>query len=254
MNLAAKNNLPWRIEQICFHAWPALKEITCDGWLLRFSDGLTRRANSANPLSEEIEAPDSLIGVCEAHYRSHTLPTIFRLPSIIDPSVQECLEKRGYTKEGESLVRYAGMDGPHAKADADVKISQQPDAEWFAAMSCLQNYSGDKSKVYEKIVRLISVPAAYAALNEQGRAASLAYGAVHGRLLCVESVVTGEPFRGNGYARRILSALVAWAKEAGAEGVCLQVQADNNPAKALYNGFGLKELYRYHYQREPVLR
>lgn len=254
MNLAAKNDLPWRIEQTCFNAWPALKEITCNGWLLRFADGLSRRANSANPLSEEIEAPDGLIGVCEAHYRGHKLPTIFRVPSIIDPSIQDRLEKRGYTKEGESLVLYSGIGGLHVKADADVKISSQPVVDWLAAMSRWQKHSEDNRQTYEKIVRLITVPVAYASVSEQEQVVSLAYGVVHGKLLCVESVITGEPFRGKGYSRRVLAALVDWARSAGAEGVCIQVQVENNPAVALYTKFGLKELYRYHYRREPVAR
>jgi len=70
-------------------------------------------------------------------------------------------------------------------------------------------------------------------------------------LLCVESVVTDVTVRRRGYARRMLSALIGWARTAGAEGVCLQVEADNQPAISLYRSLGLAELYRYHYRREP---
>jgi ribosomal protein S18 acetylase RimI-like enzyme len=46
--------------------------------------------------------------------------------------------------------------------------------------------------------------------------------------------------------------LAAWAKDQGAEGACLEVEAHNTPALALYDGVGLKtDLYRYHYRREP---
>ena len=45
--------LPWRIEETCFNAFPSLKQVMHGGWLMRFSEGLSRRANSVNPLGGE---------------------------------------------------------------------------------------------------------------------------------------------------------------------------------------------------------
>jgi ribosomal protein S18 acetylase RimI-like enzyme len=82
--------------------------------------------------------------------------------------------------------------------------------------------------------------------------AALAYGAVSEGLLCYESVVADRRRRRQGFARRIVSSLAAWGKEHGIEGVCLDVEATNLGALALYQGAGLKtELYRYHYRRQP---
>ena len=53
---------PWRIEETCFNAFPSLKQVILDGWLLRFSKGVSRRANSANPLHPDHAAPESVIG------------------------------------------------------------------------------------------------------------------------------------------------------------------------------------------------
>src|SRR5437763_4235780 len=101
---------------------------------------------------------------------------------------------------------------------------------------------------YRRIVRAVAVPAVLAALRIDGRIAALAYGAVTDRLLCYESVVTDPRRRRQGLARRIVAALAAWASEQGAEGACLQVVADNTPALALYEAFGLTtELYTYRY-------
>src|SRR5689334_5442082 len=93
--------LEWRVEETCLNAWPALREALLDGWLLRFSEGLTRRANSANP-SYPVVRTD--LGGCEALYQRHGLPTIFRVLSLLDSSVDRELAAAGYTSEGESCV------------------------------------------------------------------------------------------------------------------------------------------------------
>ena len=69
-------SLTWRVEETCLNAWPALRQVWFDGWVLRFSDGLTRRANSANPLQADYDRIDALIPACEALYRRQLLQAI----------------------------------------------------------------------------------------------------------------------------------------------------------------------------------
>src|SRR5271165_4691475 len=89
--------LAWRVEETCLNAWPALRQVLLDGWVLRFSEGLTRRANSVNPLRADHRGVDALIPACEALYRRRLLPTIFRLPSIIGPALDRRLDALGYS-------------------------------------------------------------------------------------------------------------------------------------------------------------
>ena len=244
--------LGWRVEETCLNAWPALRAVLLGGWVLRFSEGLTRRANSANPLRGARERGGALIAACESLYQRQRLPTIFRLPSIIDPGLDRRLEALGYGREGESCVRYGEMAGVESASDAGVVLLSRPTSVWFAAMAALQNHTTEQSRIYRRIVEAIAVPAAFAALPVDGEFAALAYGAIHNRLLCYESVITDPHRLRRGYARRIIAHLAAWAKEEGAEGACLQVEARNAPALALYDAIGLKrELYRYHYRRAP---
>src|SRR5436190_19733415 len=102
--------LCWRIEETCFNAFPSLKQVLFGNWLLRFSAGLSRRANSANPLRPECSDIAAAIMAAEALYRAHGLPTIFRVPSIVDPALDHEPAGRGYTSEGESCVLYGGID------------------------------------------------------------------------------------------------------------------------------------------------
>jgi ribosomal protein S18 acetylase RimI-like enzyme len=241
--------LKWRVEEACRNAWPALREVLLDGWLLRFSEGLTRRANSANPLRPVVQA--DLAG-CEMLYRRLGLPTIFRVTTLVDSPVDQQLAGAGYTREGESCVLYGLLDGIEAARDKDVGLVSNPTPKWFTAMAALQNHSPQQAMTYRRVLGQIAVPAAFAALSVEGEIAALAYGAVHNGLLCFESVITGSRWRRRGYSRRVLGSLAAWARENGAEGACLETEASNSTALALYDAIGLRsELYRYHYRREP---
>ena len=248
-------DLPWRIEETCFNAFPSLKQVFLGDFLLRFSDGLSRRANSANPLCADPSGLSSAIDTVEQLYRAQSLPTIFRVPSIADPTLDRELGARGYTGEGESCVLYAPMPELAAAADPGVQLLTTPGPEWLAAMAALQGHTAEQSTIYRRIVGAIAIPSRFALLAIDGAPAALAYGVLHQDLLCYESVITDPQRRRQGLARRIIAALAAWAGEAGADGACLQVEAGNAPARALYDRFGLStELYRYRYRREPPAR
>ena len=241
--------LEWQVDETCLNAWPALREVLLDGWLLRFSNGLTRRANSANPL---LPVGHADIAASEALYRRLGLPAIFRVLTLIEQSVDERLAAAGYTSEGESCVLYGAIGEIETARDPEVRLLSQATPEWLAAMAALQQHTQQQAEIYRGIVSQIAIPTAFAALSADGGVVALAYGAIHNGLLCYESVITDSRGRRQGYGRRIITALAAWAKEGGAHGACLEVEADNTPARALYDAIGVKrELYRYHYRREP---
>jgi len=244
--------LAWRVEAVCFNAFPSLKQAILDGWLLRFSKGVSRRANSANPLTREFAPPHAVVEQIEAVYRRQGQPTIFRVPSLLAAALDEPLTERGYGREGETCVLHGAMDGVTATPDPAVELSAEPSPEWLAVMSEFQGHTEAHRAVYRRIVGAVAVPAAFAGLRIDGRLVALAYGAVSDGLLCYESVVTDAARRRQGLGWRVVASVAAWGRAQGARGVCLQVEASNTPARALYDRFGLKtELYRYGYRRQP---
>jgi N-acetylglutamate synthase len=250
--LPSDTSLAWRVEETELNAWPALKEIYLDGWLLRFAGGVSRRANSANPLSLSSRGDEALISGVEALYRQNKQPAIFRIVSLFDPAFDQTLAARGYGAEGETITLCGDIRDAPAERDPAVRLLPRPTARWCAAMAELQGHSPTHARVYRGIVSRIALPAAFAMLVDEDAPAALAYGLLHKGLLCFESVITDRQRRRRGYSRRLLSSLVAWAKARGATGTCLQVQADNAPAIPLYHSIGLTtELYRYHYRRQP---
>ena len=245
----------WLAEEAAINGFPPLRQVVFDGWLLRFSSGVRRTANSATPLREPRGDLAGMIASAEALYAAQSLPTIFRIPSFIAPSIDAQFAARGYTSEGESCMiegpidRVAGEGGSDTRA---VRLSPHPTPEWLAAMARLQGQSPVFHAVYRQIVSSVALPAAFAELTVEGESAALAYGVIHRGMLCFESVVTDARHRRKGLSRRLLAVLASWGKQNGASIATLQVEADNAPARALYHSIGMTtELHRYHYRRQP---
>ena len=169
-----------RIEETCFNAFPSLKQVLRGNWLLRFADGLTRRANSVNALRPECDDDDAAAAIAAAEplYRAQGLPTIFRVLSILDPALDRELAARAYTSEGESCVLYGAIDARRRGADPAVRLSPLPEPAWLAAMAVLQGHSPAQAATYRRIVEAIAIPARFALLAVDGTPAALAYGAL----------------------------------------------------------------------------
>ena len=252
MNRRATPGLIWRVETACRNGWPPLDRISLGDWEAGFGAGLTRRINSANPSGPLASLGDPDIAACAQAYAGWGLPAIFRVPSFLDPSVDGRLEDHGWSPEGVTLTLHAPMDDIAAVADAEVECQAGPTDEWLAARVEFAALAGDQGQTYARVARSLATPAVFAALRIDGRIASIGYGAVSERLVCLESIATDPALRGRGLARRLLGALLGSAQARGCEGACLQVEADNDPAAALYRSIGLRtELYRYHYRRAP---
>jgi ribosomal protein S18 acetylase RimI-like enzyme len=249
----SERSLSWRVEETTLNAFPSLRQIIYGDWLLRFSDGFTRRANSINPRAERIDTLEQDIDRSAALFRHNGQPPIFRVPEICDQRIDARLESLGYTAEGGTLTLFGDLAEADLKADPAAEILAQPSREWFDTMAVLQKRNASQNAAFERIATSIAIPAAFAGLREDGELTALTLGSVHDGLLCFESVVTSERHRGKGHARRLLASLNAWAVGLGAKGVCLQVEATNEAGRALYDRLGLKTmLYRYHYRRAPL--
>ena len=238
------------VEEACLNAWPALKEIFYDGWLIRLAEGQTRRTNSVNVIGAGRYALDDKIAHCERIYRDHGQPLYFRIRSTDDPALERALATRDFQAEGETRTLYRNFaKTPPPAPDPRAEITKRPDAEWLAAHARFAGHAEDRMR--NRLLDLVALPIAFAAVRDtRGRIVSVGYGAVHDRLVSLQWVATDPALRRQGLSQATLSGLLHWAQaSAGARGACLQVVADNMAAVRLYERLGFdRELYRYHYR------
>ncbi len=246
------DDLTWRIDEVNSNAWPPLRQVLAGGWAIRLSGGLTRRANSMNPLGPGTGEPGNALALAESLYRAAGQDLYLRIPSFLEPAVDRGLERLGFGAQATTLSLYRDLEALPSGTDGGVRLESLAGPGWLAARAALGGLDEARAELYGRIVSRIALPAAFAVLQEEGRAVGLAYGVLQGPLLAIDSVLTDAERRNRGHAARVLTALLQWGRSKGATAACLQVEADNAAARALYRKLGfLTEVYSYHYRKGP---
>ncbi|MEH2249446.1 MAG: hypothetical protein V7K33_07790 [Nostoc sp.] len=113
-------------------AWPAFETINHNGWLMRFADGYTKRANSVSVLDQIGLDIEEKITYCQSQYRERKQKPIFRLLSFTKLEVlDERLATRGYQLIEPSLVM--GLRLSEQSLNILPTISQETLNDWLVA-------------------------------------------------------------------------------------------------------------------------
>lgn len=216
-------------------------------WVLRYSGGVNARPNSLLPVGDPRVGIDDAIEQTLAFYAGHGRQAAAQV--VVGSEVQVALEARGWTllrpDDADTDVLLAGVSAVRRAlgdvATDSVRFSPGISREWLTGNdSALANY--------DAVAASLALPhAAFATIDgEDGQHA-------HGRVnlehdwAFVADLMVRPDRRRQGLARTMMAGLTAWAAEAGASVLLLQVVADNEPAQALYAdlGFELHHTYRH---------
>ncbi len=238
-----------RIEEASLNAWPALQQLLFDGWILRFSQGYTKRANSVNPLYGSSMEAEAKIATCERLYASRGLPTIFRLtPFSRPPDLDQVLAERGYRKI--DLTYVLGLD----LADCDlstmpaVELGDESVDEWIQIFCRLQQSGVERHQVHRQILQAIPARRFLASLSASGQTVACGLGVLENGFFGLFDLITDPDQRRKGHGTRLVSGMLRWAQENGAAQAYLQVMEENLAARRLYARFAFQKVYEYWYR------
>ena len=240
------------IEEAAFRAWPAEEVVELSGWRLRFTHGVTRRANSVwpngwqgdTPLAERVEA-------VEAFAAARGITPSFQLTSAAEPpELDALLEKRGYAVDAPVVVKTLALS-PRGFEDRGLgvraTVESQPNAEWLTVAVDRGRYAGVRD-VFLGILSRIFGRGGFALVRSNDGPLAIGLGVVDGPWLGIFAMLTVPEARRRGAARAILGALAPWGANRGATRAYLQVERDNAPARTLYQAAGFLPAYDYHYR------
>lgn len=241
-----------KLEELSMNAWPSLQTKLYDGWVLRFADGYTKRANSVNPIYESKINLDEKINFCEMQYRLRNLPTIFKLTTESSPKdVDKRLKERGYTKIDETSVRILDLNQYAFQEPKDVIIETQLSGKWTDGLfRCSKILDYGVQVTARKILDNILGKVICVTKHIDGEVVGCGFGAIERDYVGIFDIVVDKNFRRNGYGNDIMDGILSEACKMGIRTAYLQVVVGNTPAENLYNKLGFSEVYRYWYRKQ----
>src|SRR5688500_645045 len=120
-----------KMETAANAAMPALETHMYDGWLLRFSNGYTKRANSVHPLYPSTHALDEKIEFCATQYRQRRQPIIYKMTPASQPAELDTrLDTLGYKRISDTLLQVCSLSTENNQK-ADLKGSTELSQKWL---------------------------------------------------------------------------------------------------------------------------
>ncbi len=220
-----------------------------DGWVIRFANGYTKRANSVNPLySSNINLGEKL-PFCEGLYREKNLPTVFKLTPAVNPhDLDDWLDKRGYQKDSPTSVQTVDLEGRDLQILSTAELQERLSDDWLGNFCVMSAISEAHRETLREILNNIIPRHCFVSLTSKGRVVACGLGVLQSGYIGLFDIVTDPDFRRCGYGQQVVTSILAWGKEHQAKIAYLQVMLNNPPARQLYTKLGFREQYQYWYR------
>ena len=237
------------LEELSLNAWPSLQTMVYDGWILRFSNGYTKRANSVNPLYSSSIDINKKIQLCEDVYQKQDLPTVFKITSAVFPGgLDERLHAKGYRIDSPTSVQMIDLSAVNLQDLVMPELEVDLSDTWLASFCSMSAVSRMHIKTLQKILMNIVPDHCFVAIKSNERIVACGLGVVQSGYVGLFDIITDNEFRNRGYGEQIVKSILEWGRQNKAQMGYLQVMLNNRPALNLYAKIGFVERYQYWYR------
>ncbi len=249
-SIMSDHQLTEALEYRLLNAWPSLECQFYNGWVARFADRYTKRANSVSPLWQGATLDDELIHHIVGQYRQMNAHPIFRLTGLEAEGVDALLASHGFNEFQPSYCMI--HDNLHEfEAEDAISISSDLPEKWVQDIVHSQ-HEDEAERSLRDLVSRIRQTHGFATLVMDDQPVAWGLGVVERGFVGLYDIVVLPDLRGLGLGRRVLGGLIDWGRQNGAQHAYLQVTEENKIARSLYASIGFRNAYRYHYRVLPT--
>lgn len=237
------------IEELSLNAWASLQTMFYDGWIMRFAEGYTKRANSVNPLYPSSIDIDEKIHFCEYIYQQRNLPVVFKMTSSVYPGdLDEQLHANGYQMDSPTSVQTIDLNVANLQGISRAELQGELSDAWLENFCRMSAVATMHTKTLRKILMNIVPKHCFVSIQSNDRIVACGLGVLQSGFAGLFDIVTDKEFRNRGYGQQIVKSILDWGKQNHAKTGYLQVMIDNLPALNLYSKIGFTEQYQYWYR------
>lgn len=237
------------LEELSMNAWPAIQTTLYDGWILRFANGYTKRANSVNPAYFSNENIHNKIKECEKIFQEKNIPIVFKItPKIFPHNLDKILESKEYIVKDVTSVQTLDLEQCNFEVPCNVKIEEDFNGGWLDSFCRLSNLSKENRETIEKMFNNITAKSFFGSIFDKDKVVGCALGVLERNHVGIFDVVVDENYRNKGLGESLIKAVISKARDNGGEKAYLQVVNNNIAAINLYKKVGFEEIYKYWYR------
>ena len=243
-----------RLEAAGFRAWPATRTHFDGTWAVRLTEGYpAKRLNSVNPLDpgDHLDIEGRIERAAE-RFRQFGRPLLFRQSPLAPRQLCDHLDRRGWSRFGESIVFTADLATLDLSSTID-RIPIRDIARYINASLKVHRRPDSLKPALTAILESIRPPAGLFVQETSGdRPVAVALAIHDNDLAGVLDVAVAPEVRGRGIGRDLVTTALRYTMHKGARTGWLQVEAGNAAGLALYRNLGFAEAYRYAYRAPPA--
>jgi ribosomal protein S18 acetylase RimI-like enzyme len=251
-----------RLQERLLNAWPAHHYYFLNGWILRFTNGVTARANSVFPLyyTGDVDTIDQDIKFVEKAYNSYNLPAIFTIPEFFEPNNLDIkLLEHGYQQLG--CITYTMINSIQELRNEKINdnftyiIESERIKEYSQFLGEHSSRNQEAQNVIEVLSKRIIIPQKrFILAKDQNKVIGTLTGILdrHGFLYIVDVFVYPDLRRQKIATSMFFSLINEWSIENRIKTIWLQVESENHKAINLYSNLGFKKAYSYYYLEKNI--
>lgn len=241
----------YRMQEFAEATWPPIEHLDMGSWRLRWAGQNAGRANSVRVAGAPDRGPKAALAAVRDWYAERGGQPMLQIPDT--SPFDEIYERAGWEVIRRSRLLVAATPrliiatgSAASRSDLTITVADAPDEEWLGLLA------GDDVGSLQDARPILSAPQQVAFVScrsaDTGELLGIGRGVLVGEWAGANNMVTVPAARRRGVATAIMAALVRWSQEQGASRWFLRVNAESEPAIALYDGVGFTGHHDYVYR------